>query len=41
MLEGWNSILKSNPNICKKVTVYSGGAGVMNFALHFTSISSG
>jgi hypothetical protein len=39
--ERWGSVLKSNPNICKKVTVYSGEAEVLNFVLHFTSISSG
>lgn len=41
ILEGWSNILKSNPNICKKVTVYSGGDEVLNFVLHFTSIRSG
>jgi hypothetical protein len=41
ILERWKSILKYNPNIYKKVTVYSGGFGVLNFVFHFTSISSG
>jgi hypothetical protein len=34
MPEGWSSILKSNRNIFKKVTVYSGGVEVLNFVLH-------
>ena len=40
MPEGWNSILKSNQNICKKMTVYSGGVEFLNFIFYFIFISS-